>query len=109
MKRSLGAGLLFAGLLSCGLPDVADAVTLKPGDIIVGNDAPEISFVDPQTRVRTSICQCTTFNTIWDVAVKGTDKIYAVGQLPNASEAVVEINPADGQQRVVSSGGNFIR
>ncbi len=107
--QGLNAGNLLAGLLVLALISPAAAVTLKPGDIVVGDDSPRVSVVDPQTRIKTVICNCTTLATLWDLAVKGTEKIYAVGTLPTAKQAVVEIDPASGQQRVVSSGGNFVR
>lgn len=85
------------------------AVTLTPGDLVVGESRSPvlISVVNAQTGVKTVICSCTTLQTIRDVAVKGAEKIYAVGQLPNALYGVIAVEPATGAQTVVSSGGVF--
>jgi len=101
-----GAVCLFISAL---ILSPVQAVTLAPGDLVVGESRSPvlISVVNVQTGGKTVICSCTTLQTIRDVAVKGSEKIYAVGQLPNASYAVVAVDPATGAQTVVSSGGVF--
>ena len=60
-----------------------EAVELTPGDLVVGDSRSpvRVSVVNPITRVKTNVCDCATLNTIRDVAVRGTDRIYAIGQL----------------------------
>ena len=83
----------------------AEAVTLTPGDLIVGDTVSpvQISTVNPTTGAKTVICACTILSSIRDVAVKGTEKIYASGVLLSGLHGVVEFDPATGNQRVVAS------
>jgi sugar lactone lactonase YvrE len=104
--------VLFAAALACAswVMASADAATLSAGDLVVGESRSpvRVSVVNPQTKVKTVVCNCTTLNTISSVAVKGNEKIYAIGQLSvGAKQAVVSIDPATGAQTAVSSGGNF--
>lgn len=91
--RSSGA----RGLASCSLllllavfgVAAGEAVTLRAGDLVVGDSRTpiEISVVNSQTGVKTRVCQCTTLIGIRDVAVKGTEKIYAAGSITGATRS----------------------
>ena len=103
----------FAVWLCFGVCRAALGATLEPGDVLVATSGvpPEISALDPLTGAKTPICSCATFNTIRDLAVSASGKLYAIGQvhLPGdvIDDGVAEIDPSDGSQRVVSSGGFF--
>jgi len=95
------------------LASQSEAVILKPGDILV-NPQNRVEVIDPNTGIQTLISQggfWTRFGSVWDLAVFGTEKIYTVGSvdLPGGGVAmgVVEVDPATGNQRLVTSGGNF--
>ena len=104
--------LLFAALALALSGTNAVAAGLNAGDLVIGNNGSTttISVVNPQTRIKTVVCNCTIFNTIKSVTVKGTERIYAIGQLASSfgyKQGVVSIDPVTGTQTVVSSGGSF--
>lgn len=108
-RRALATCASGLALICCGFSAV-EAVTLNPGDLVVGDSRTpvRVSVVNPQAKSKTVVCDCTALGTIKSVAVKGNEKIYAIGQLPGSTtQAVVAIDPVSGAQTVVSSGGNF--
>jgi hypothetical protein len=98
----------------CSFPPSLFPATLEPGDIVVGDSLSPVEFhqLDPQTGAKTHLCDSALLNSLKDLAVRGTDKIYAVGQLNEDFEfaqGVIEIDVQTCDERVVSSGSHFTR
>ena len=85
---------------------LANAVTLKAGDIIVAEDGAynEITKIDPVTGEMTLICTTALYG-ITDLAVSGSHTIYIIGYFwhfpDDPEEAIVAIDPQSCQERTM--------
>jgi len=103
--------LLFSGVLLAA-PKPASALTLQEGNIVLlESGSPDSIFVvDRLTGAETLLCQCSKLYSSMDVAVYA-GKVYVAGYLDLGGgqhlAGVLEVDPTDGSQRVVSAGNRF--
>jgi hypothetical protein len=111
MKRALFLFVTALAIAWCMSGNV-EAAGLKAGDIVIGDGVStgaRVSVLNPQTKAITVVCLCTVMYSLRSLAVKGTEKIYMLGQIGStvARQGVVAIDPVTGVETVVSSGGSL--
>ena len=129
-KALLGGGIipLLVSFLYLTFVPSALAVTLEPGDLIVadvngafggyGGSSPSgsgrIIKVDPDTGAQTIISSGNLLDAPWGVAIDANgniivvDKAYPGGGGTGISGQIIEVNPYNGDQTVISEDGLFV-
>ena len=102
LRACLGAALGLALLA----PTAADAVTLKPGDLVVSFSEPPVTIakVKPRTGALTPIASGDHLKAPWQLAVSPNGQIVVADY---QDKSILSIDPVTGVQTVVSSAATF--